>query len=59
MAKKTNCVVNGKEYYRVKKTVGHKSDGTPIKKQFYGSCKAEAEEKANEYLDSINKRFKC
>lgn len=54
MAVKTNVVINGKEYYRVTKTIGHKADGTPIKKPFYGSCKSDAEEKANEYIDKIN-----
>ena len=56
MAKKTNTVIDGKEYYRITKTIGHNSNGTPIRKQFYGSCKSEAEEKANEYLNSINNR---
>lgn len=56
MAKKTNVIINGKEYYRVTKTVGHKPDGTPIKKPFYGSCKSEADEKANEYINNINNR---
>ena len=56
MAKKTNFEVNGKQYFRVTRTIGHKSDGTPIRKPFYGSCKSEAEEKANEYMNSINKR---
>ena len=34
MAKKTNFKVNGIEYYRLTKTIGHKADGTPIKKPF-------------------------
>ena len=54
MAKKTNTIINEKEYYRVTKTIGHKADGTAIKKQFYGSCKAEAEEKAAIYINNIN-----
>ena len=53
MAKKTNFEVNGKEYYRLTKTIGHKADGTPIRKPFYGSCKSEAEEKANKYINDI------
>lgn len=53
MAKKTNFKVNGNEYFKVTRTVGHKADGTAIKKTFYGSCKAEAEEKAYNYLNSI------
>lgn len=53
MAKKTNFKVNGYEYYKVTKTIGHKADGTPIKKPFYGSCKSEAEEKAEQYLQDL------
>lgn len=55
MAKKTNFEVNGKQYYRVTRTIGKKSDGTPLRKTFYGTGINEANEKANEYMDSINK----
>ena len=55
MAKRTNFESNGKEYFRVTKTIGHKVDGTPIRKQFYGTGKKEAEEKATEYINKINK----
>ena len=30
MARKTNFEINGKQYYRVTKTIGHRADGTPI-----------------------------
>ena len=53
MAKRTNFESNGKEYFRVTKTIGHKADGTPIRKQFYGTGKKEAEEKAEEYINKI------
>lgn len=53
LAKKTNFEVNGKQYYRVTRTVGHKPDGTPIKKQFYGTGINEANKKADEYMDKI------
>lgn len=54
MAKKTNFEVNGMEYYRVTRTIGHKADGTPVRKQFYGSGIKEAEDKADSYIDKIN-----
>ncbi len=57
MAKKTNFEVNGKQYFRVTRTIGKKSDGTPIRKTFYGSGINEANQKADEYMDSINKRY--
>ena len=53
MAKKTNFNVNGKQYFRITKTIGKKSDGTPIRKQFYGESKKEAEEKAMEYMNNL------
>ncbi|MDR1638915.1 MAG: site-specific integrase [Clostridiales bacterium] len=53
MAAKTNVKINNKEYYKVTRVVGRNLDGTSIKKQFYGSCKKEAEEKATAYLLSI------
>ena len=53
MAKKTNVIINGIEYYKTTKTVGHKADGTPIKKQFYGTCKSEADAMADEYIHKI------
>ena len=53
MAKKTNFEVNGKEYFRVRKTIGYKDDGTPVIKSFYGKSKTEAEEKANQYINDL------
>lgn len=53
MAKKINTEINGKQYYRITKTVGKKADGTPIKKQFYGTGIKEANEKADKYMNDI------
>lgn len=53
MARKTNFVVNGKEYYKVSRTVGKKADGTPIRKVFYGAGINEANEKADQYMNDI------
>ncbi len=54
MAKKTNCVINGKAYYRIYRKVGMKlnDNGKWVddRKAFYGSCKAEAEQKYNDYM---------
>ena len=58
MAKKTNCVINGTPYYRITKTIGHKLNENgkevPVRKPFYGSCKAEAEAKYNAFLEKQN-----
>lgn len=53
MARKTNFEANGNEYFRVTRTIGHKSDGTPIRKQFYGTGIKEANEKADEYINNL------
>lgn len=53
MAKKTNSTINGKEYFRIRKVVGHKENGEKILKNFYGESKKEAEQKADEYINDI------
>ena len=45
----TNYEVNGKKYYRIKRVVGHRTDGTPIHKYFYGENKKDAERKYEEW----------
>jgi len=50
MARKTNVTINNRSYYRVTATIGKKTDGTAIRKQFYGSCRREAVEKRDEYM---------
>lgn len=54
MATKTNTTIerNGKEYkyFRITRTIGHEN-GKPIKKQFVGSSKKEAEEKYKQFLE--------
>lgn len=54
MAVKTNCKKNGKNYFRKVKTIGHKPDGTPIKKEFYGKSEKEAKAKADEFMNALN-----
>ena len=53
MPRKTNFTANGNDYFRVTATVGKNADGSPIRKQFYGSSKKEAESKRDEYLNGI------
>lgn len=59
MAIKTNTTIKSKKgkeykYARITRTIGHNLDGTPIKKQFTGKTKTEAEQKADEYINNIN-----
>ena len=53
MAKKTNIEINGNKYFRVTRTIGHKADGTLIRKSFYGSGINEANEKADKYIQDL------
>ena len=56
MARKTNCTINGKEYYKITRKVGMKINDRGIwvddRKSFYGSCKSEAEEKYQAYMNN-------
>lgn len=58
MAKKTNCTINGRDYYRLTKVVGHKLNDNgveiPVRKSFYGDCKSDAEDKYQQYMDKKN-----
>jgi len=53
MPRKTNTTINNNDYYRVTATIGKAADGKPIRKQFYGSNKKEAEAKRDEYIANI------
>lgn len=53
MANKTNFFVNGKRYYRITKTIGRRSDGSPIRKSFYGYGIKEAKQKADKYMNNL------
>jgi len=53
MAKKTNTTINNNTYFRVTATVGKDADGKPIRRQFYGESKKEAEAKRDEYMFNI------
>jgi integrase len=56
MAVKTNFSPDGKnEYFKCSAKVGANSDGTPIRKVFYGKSKKEAEKKRDEYLQGIKR----
>lgn len=58
MAKKTNCTINGRDYYRLTKVVGHKLNDNgieiPVRKSFYGDCKSDAEDKYQKFMDKKN-----
>ena len=56
MPRRTNFTnQNGNTYFRVTAVVGKNPDNTPIRKQFYGESKKQAEAKRDEYLSGIKK----
>lgn len=55
MPRKTNFTVNGYHYFRTTITIGKRADGTPVRKQFYGTNKKAAEAKKNEYISALQK----
>lgn len=53
MATKTNTEINGKNYFRITRTVGHEivnGKKRPVKKQFYGKSKGDAEKHYTLYI---------
>jgi integrase len=52
MANKTNCKINGKEYYRIRKKIGEDANGKPVMKAFYGINQKDANKQVVEYLAS-------
>lgn len=53
MANKTNCIRNGKKYYRLRVDLGRDSNGKRIRKTFYGQSKKDAENKRDEYINGL------
>ena len=55
MATKKNSFINGQEYYRLRKVVGHRinEEGkeVPVIKNFYGSSKKDALQQYNEFMN--------
>ena len=50
MATKTNTSINGRDYFRIRRTI----DG--VQKNFYGRSKTEAERKYREYLAEVERQ---
>ena len=54
MANKTNCIRNGKKYFRLRVDLGRDSNGKRIRKTFYGQSKKDAENKLEKYKNGLN-----
>lgn len=57
VAAKTNCVINGIPYYRIRKKIGEDVNGKSIIKPFYGKNKTNAEDLVKEWKDSHKTRI--
>lgn len=57
MAQQTNYEINGNKYYRIKRVVGHKADGKPIHKYFYGINKKDALCKYDKWKEHKDAKF--
>lgn len=53
MAKKYNCTKNGINYFRKTKVIGHRSNGKPIIKEFYGDGEKDADKQIEEYMQKL------
>lgn len=58
MAKKYNCIKNGIPYFRKTIVIGHKANGRPIQKEFYGDGEKDAERQIQEYMQKRKNRSK-
>jgi len=58
MARKINYTKNGNEYFRVTTSIGRDNNGKLIRKEFYGTGKADAEAKRDDYLNNIRNGLK-
>jgi integrase len=54
MPKRTNCIVHGRERYRIRKLIGHDENGKDIYKSFYGDGKLEAEAAMEDYMERMS-----
>lgn len=57
MAKKTNCTINGIDYYRIRKTDGLKYNAKKgiweeNRVSFYGESKSDAEQQVKEHFEN-------
>lgn len=53
MAKKYNCTINGKKYFKKSKVIGHDIKGKPIRKYFYGDGERDADKQIEEFMNKL------
>lgn len=58
MAKKYNCTINGKQYFKKSKVIGHDIKGNPKRKYFYGDGEKDADRKIEEFMNKLKSGLK-
>lgn len=58
MAKKYNCNINGIQYFRKTKVIGHDSKGRPVRKNFYGDGEKDSDKQIEEYMQKLKSGLK-
>ena len=53
MAKKYNCTINGVQYFKKSKVIGHDIKGNAIRKYFYGDGEKDADRKIEEFMNKL------
>lgn len=53
MAKKYNCTINGVQYFKKSKVIGHDINGKPIRKYFYGDGEKDADRQIEEFMNKL------
>lgn len=58
MAKKYNCTINGIQYFKKSKVIGHDIKGKPIRKYFYGDGEKDADRQIEEFMNKLRSGLK-
>lgn len=53
MAKKYNCTINGVQYFKKSKVIGHDINGKPLRKYFYGDGEKDADRQIEEFMNKL------
>ena len=53
MAKKYNCTINGVQYFKKSKVIGHDIKGKSIRKYFYGDGEKDADRQIEEFMNKL------
>ena len=53
MAKKYNCTINGIQYFKKSKVIGHDMKGKAIRKYFYGDGEKDADRQIEEFMNKL------